>query len=114
MPNPLQSFRRDRISKPILAKMRQVLPPLSATEQDALEAGTVGWDAELFSGKPDWNKLLTFPCTELSTEKAAMIRKEPLNTSMMTAAYSKAPKLLKNSNNPLPADQAPSKEFSNA
>lgn len=73
MPNPLQSFRRDRISKPILAKMRQVLPPLSATEQDALEAGTVGWDAELFSGKPDWNKLLTFPCTELSTEELAFL-----------------------------------------
>lgn len=73
MPSRFKAFRRDRISKPILAKMRQVLPPLSDTEQDALEAGTVGWDAELFSGKPDWNKLLTFPCTELSAEEKAFI-----------------------------------------
>lgn len=73
MVNSLKAFRRDRISRPILNKMRKVLPPLSETEQDALEAGTVGWDAELFSGKPDWDKLLTFPCTELSAEERAFI-----------------------------------------
>ena len=34
---------------------------MSQTEQEALDAGTVWWDGELFSGKPDWNKLLAYP-----------------------------------------------------
>jgi len=73
MPSRLQVFRQHRISKPILAKVRQLLPPLSSTEQDALEAGTVGWDAELFSGNPSWHKLLSFPRTELNQDEIAFI-----------------------------------------
>lgn len=69
MPSRIQAFRQQRISKPILAKVRQLLPPLSSTEHDAIEAGTVGWDAELFSGKPSWHKLLSFPRTVLSQEE---------------------------------------------
>jgi len=73
MPSRFKAFRQQRISKPILAKVRKILPPLSSTEQDALEAGTVGWDAELFSGNPGWHKLLSFPRTELSQEEIDFI-----------------------------------------
>ena len=52
------SFRRDWLSKPIFAWARHVLPSLSETEREAIEAGDVWWDADLFSGNPDWAKLL--------------------------------------------------------
>src|SRR6266550_6201777 len=54
------SFRRDFITKPIFALARTALPPLSDTEREALEAGDVWWDADLFTGNPDWSKLLSY------------------------------------------------------
>ena len=52
------SFRRDIITKPIFSWARGVLPAMSDTEREALEAGDVWWDADLFTGNPDWAKLL--------------------------------------------------------
>ena len=52
------SFRRDFITKPIFSWARGVLPAMSDTEREALEAGDVWWDADLFTGNPDWSKLL--------------------------------------------------------
>src|SRR5687768_17310119 len=52
---------------------KQVLPPLSQTEQIAIDAGTVWWDRDLFSGDPDWNKLLKIPVPELSAEEQAFL-----------------------------------------
>ena len=52
---------------------RAVLPPMSQTERDALEAGTVWWDADLFSGAPKWKKLIDFPATKLTAEENAFI-----------------------------------------
>ena len=57
-PSPL---RRAVLGAPLLALFRRILPQVSQTEQEALDAGTVWWDGDLFSGKPDWNKLLAFP-----------------------------------------------------
>ena len=58
------SFRRDFISKPIFAFARGAMPAMSDTEREALEAGDVWWDADLFTGNPDWSKLLaTAPAT---------------------------------------------------
>lgn len=51
-------IRRSIISRPAFGFFKRVLPPLSATERDAMEAGDVWWDGELFSGKPDWHRLL--------------------------------------------------------
>ena len=48
-PSPL---RRALLSKPLLAVFRRILPQVSQTEQEALDAGTVWWDGDLFSGKP--------------------------------------------------------------
>src|SRR5690606_38629678 len=47
-------LRRRFISRPFLRTYRRMLPSMSQTEKDALEAGTVWWDGELFSGGPDW------------------------------------------------------------
>ena len=62
------SFRRDWITKPIFRWARHVLPSLSDTEREAIEAGDVWWDADLFTGNPDWAKLLAFPAATLSAE----------------------------------------------
>ena len=69
----LSSFRRDRITKPIFRWARGVLPSLSQTEREAIEAGDVWWDAELFSGNPDWAKLLRFPPASLAAEEQAFL-----------------------------------------
>nr|MBA2483953.1 acyl-CoA dehydrogenase [Nitrosomonas sp.] len=66
-------LRRFIISNQILRIFRKMLPQLSQTEQEALDAGTVWWDGELFSGKPDWNKLLAYPRPELSEEEKAYL-----------------------------------------
>jgi acyl-CoA dehydrogenase len=67
------SFRRDWISKPIFGLAQGALPNLSETEREAIEAGDVWWDADLFSGNPDWNKLLAFPPAVLSEEENAFL-----------------------------------------
>src|SRR5689334_19100293 len=54
-------LRRRLVSDRILAVFRKVMPPMSQTEREAIEAGTVWWDAELFSGRPNWAKLLAVP-----------------------------------------------------
>jgi acyl-CoA dehydrogenase len=65
--------RRVAVSAPLLKRFRKILPQVSQTEQEALDAGTVWWDGELFSGKPDWNKLLAFPKPTLSAEEQAFL-----------------------------------------
>ena len=66
-------LRRVWISNRVLPLFRAALPPMSKTERDALEAGTVWWDGELFSGNPDWIKLLTIPIPKLSVEEQAFL-----------------------------------------
>ena len=55
-----EALRRDSITARLLKIYRRMLPTMSKTEQDALEAGNVWWEGELFSGIPDWRKLS--PC----------------------------------------------------
>lgn len=67
------SFRRDTITKPIFSWARGVLPAMSDTEREALEAGDVWWDADLFTGNPDWAKLLKVPQATLTDEEQAFL-----------------------------------------
>jgi acyl-CoA dehydrogenase len=67
------SFRRDFISKPIFRFARHALPTLSPTEREAIEAGDVWWDGEIFSGNPDWAKLLSFAPAKLTGEEQAFL-----------------------------------------
>jgi acyl-CoA dehydrogenase len=73
VPLLLVDFRRRQISAPLLKLFAKVTPKLSETEQTALEAGTVGFEGELFSGKPDWHELLKQPKPELSVEEQAFL-----------------------------------------
>lgn len=69
----IQDFRREKITKPALAVYRTMLPSMSDTEREALEAGNVWWDGELFSGMPDWDRLISSPAPQLSDEEQAFI-----------------------------------------
>jgi acyl-CoA dehydrogenase len=69
----LRDFRREKITRPALDIYRTMLPSMSDTERDALEAGSVWWDGELFSGMPDWDRLMSFPAPKLSDEEQAFI-----------------------------------------
>lgn len=63
------ALRRKIISGALLNLYRRILPPISATEQEAIDAGTVWWDGDLFSGHPDWDKLLAYPKCALSVRE---------------------------------------------
>src|SRR5438093_13219179 len=65
----ITTLRRSIVSDRVLAVFRKVMPPMSQTERDAIEAGTVWWDGELFSGRPDWAKLLAVPRPQLTAEE---------------------------------------------
>lgn len=65
--------RKNRLTRPILAWAQKALPGMSETEREALEAGDVWLEAELFSGNPDWRKLLDTPRPQLSAEEQAFM-----------------------------------------
>ncbi len=68
-----RTFRRDWITRPIHHWAKGALPTLSPTEEEALNAGEVWWDAELFSGDPDWSKLRDVRAPQLSEEEQAFL-----------------------------------------
>ena len=69
----IPKLRRKYFSDRALAVYKKILPPMSQTEQEAIDAGTVWWDGDLFSGKPDWQKLLNLPRPKLSAEEQAFL-----------------------------------------
>ncbi len=69
-------LRRHVVSRPLLNMFRGILPQVSQTEQEALDAGTVWWDGDLFSGNPDWSKLLAYPKPALSVEEQSFLDNE--------------------------------------
>ncbi|PAV27025.1 acyl-CoA dehydrogenase [Tamilnaduibacter salinus] len=66
-------LRRERLSRPLLSWVRSRLPKLSETEAEALRSGSVDWDGELFSGRPDWQRLLDAPHGRLTEEERAFV-----------------------------------------
>ena len=66
-------FRRERLSRPLLDWVKERLPKLSDTESEALKSGSVDWDGQLFSGRPEWSKLLDAPHAVLSDEEKAFL-----------------------------------------
>ena len=76
IPLNVRPLRRALISDGVLAVFRRVLPPMTLTEREAIEAGTVSWDGDLFSGRPDWGKLLSLPAPMLSPEEQRFLNRE--------------------------------------
>ena len=66
-------LRRAVVTGPLFGVFKRVLPQVSQTEQEALDAGSVWWDADLFTGNPDWKKLLAYPAAKLTAEEQAFV-----------------------------------------
>lgn len=73
IPLNFPAIRKLLFSRPIFKLMKPMLPQMSQTEREALEAGNTWWDAELFSGNPDWKVLLDLPAPKLSAEEQAFL-----------------------------------------
>jgi acyl-CoA dehydrogenase len=69
----IRPLRKALVSRPFMKAYRRMLPSMSQTEREALEAGTVWWDGELFTGKPDWSKLLGAKAPQLTAEEQAFL-----------------------------------------
>ena len=69
----VRPLRRAVVTGPLFGVFKRVLPQMSQTEQEALDAGSIWWDADLFSGAPDWKKLLGYPMAKLTAEEQAFV-----------------------------------------
>ncbi len=69
----IRPLRARLVSAPLMRRLRNAMPVMGETERIALEAGTVWWDGELFSGKPDWAKLFDFKARPLSDAEQAFL-----------------------------------------
>ena len=69
LPLNIDSIRQQFISMPLLALFKKIMPQMSSTEQEAIDAGTTWFDADLFRGDPDWKKLHNYPRPRLSTQE---------------------------------------------
>lgn len=65
--------RKRFFTRHVFKVFKKILPPLSQTEQEAMEAGSVWWDGELFGGKPNWNTLHDYPQARLSEEEQTFL-----------------------------------------
>ena len=69
----IRPLRLRLVTRPFLRSYRRLLPSMSATEREALDAGTVWWDGELFSGGPDWRKLMSAKVPRLTAAEQAFL-----------------------------------------
>ena len=69
----VKPIRRALVTRPIFGVYKRILPQVSQTEQEALDAGSVWFDADLFSGRPGWQRLLGFPQATLTAEERAFL-----------------------------------------
>ncbi|NKF52576.1 acyl-CoA dehydrogenase [Shewanella sp. WXL01] len=73
LPLNIKSFRQNVISRPLLKVYRGIMPEMSSTEKEAIEAGTTWWEADLFAGNPNWQKLHNYPKARLTAEEQAFL-----------------------------------------
>ena len=71
----VESIRRDNVTRRLFGIYRRMLPSMSKTEQEALEAGSVWWDGELFTGMPDWRRLEEPAAAEADARGASVPRR---------------------------------------
>jgi acyl-CoA dehydrogenase len=73
LPLNISNIRKTYMTAPVLRLYKKIMPEMSRTEQEAIDAGTVWWDGDIFSGKPDWQKLHAVPKARLSAEEQAFL-----------------------------------------
>ncbi len=76
---PIKQF----ISKLLYKKMKGVIPKLSSTEEEALNAGDTWIEKSFFMGEPDWDKLYSVPAHSLTSEEQSFIDNEVTNLCSM-------------------------------
>lgn len=76
LPLMVPAIRTTLFSKRVFHWLKTRMPPMSQTEQDAIAAGDVWWDAELFSGRPNWKKLHGIAKPILSAEEQFFLDNE--------------------------------------
>ena len=69
----IPTVRRNVLTRLLFQKAQALMPRISETEQQALDAGTLWWDQEIWSGRPDWGKLLDYPAQPLTSEEQAFL-----------------------------------------
>lgn len=73
VPLNMTNIRQQYISKPLLKAFQSIMPEMSRTEKEAIDAGTTWFEADLFRGAPDWQKLHNYPAPRLSAEEQAFL-----------------------------------------
>ncbi|QCR36984.1 acyl-CoA dehydrogenase FadE [Nissabacter sp. SGAir0207] len=73
LPLNLTGLRRSLLSAPAMRTFSQVMPPMSRTEKEAIDAGTTWWEGEIFRGAPDWRTLHAYPLPTLTAEEQAFL-----------------------------------------
>ncbi len=73
LPLNIGIIRQRCLTRPLLKLYRKIMPEMSSTEKDAIDAGTTWWEGDLFCGAPDWQKLHNFPVPRLSAEEKAFL-----------------------------------------
>ncbi|WP_333606812.1 acyl-CoA dehydrogenase FadE [Arsukibacterium sp.] len=73
LPLNIAVIRQRYLTKPLLGIYRKIMPEMSTTEKEAIDAGTTWWEADLFRGNPDWHKMHNFPKPRLSAEEQAFL-----------------------------------------
>jgi len=73
IPLNIPALRRGWVSAPVLRGFRSVMPEVSKTEREALEAGSVWWESEFFKGCPDWRRLRDLPKPGLRGDEQAFL-----------------------------------------
>ncbi|MCL1065584.1 acyl-CoA dehydrogenase [Shewanella olleyana] len=83
----VRNLRMRFITRPVFSFFKKVLPPLSSTEKEAMEAGDVWWEGELFRGNPNWNTLHNYGKSTLSAEEQDFINNQVMTALTMIDDY---------------------------
>src|SRR3546814_10306261 len=73
---PYPTLFRSLLTRFVFSVFKKVLPEMSSTEREVLESGDVWWEAEMFRGRPDWERLLSFKYTKLTPEEQSFLDNE--------------------------------------
>ncbi|OBU06373.1 acyl-CoA dehydrogenase FadE [Morganella psychrotolerans] len=73
LPFVVTPFRRALFSSRLMLLFKKVMPAMSQTEKEAIDAGTTWWEGDLFQGQPDWQKLHNYPKPQLTQEEQAFL-----------------------------------------
>jgi acyl-CoA dehydrogenase len=83
----IHPIRQRLVSDRLLTVFRRIMPAMSQTEAEAIHAGTVWWDGELFTGRPDWDKMLAYPKPSLTAEEQSFVDGETAQLCEMVSEW---------------------------